>query len=171
MNTALIIVDWQKEWINKDSPYYIGSNLAQETTQINKLIKWARHNNHKVIFMRHIETEEDAFKENTKGAELISSLHKNDNDVVIKKYRISSFYKTNLNNYLKDIDKLIIVGALANACVRSIASEAYDRDFKITLVQDCIKAFSKEALKYTLEDITFVRPEIKIKKYNEIIKN
>ncbi len=160
---ALLVVDWEKEWIDPESDYYIGNDLSVETERINKLIDWARKRNFKIIFMRHLEREEDAFKEGTKGAELIENLDVSETtDIIINKYKISSFFQTSLNQELEGIGEIYVCGGLINACVRSLACEAYDRDFQVNIVKDCCIAFDQETHDFTLKDITFVRPEIRV---------
>jgi nicotinamidase-related amidase len=46
------------------------------------------------------------FAEGTKNVEIISGLKKNKNDVLIKKNKISPFYKTTLEKELKGINKV-----------------------------------------------------------------
>lgn len=170
---TLIIVDWQKEWTEKDSSYYLDSDLIEETNKINSIIEQFRKSGDKVIFLRHIEKEEDAFEENKNGSEFIDTLAIKEGDTVVKKFSISPFYNTNLEVLLKDSEEIIITGAIINACVRSLASDAYDRGFKITIIEDCCVAFDKETHDFTLKDIVSIRPEIEImnsKDYLEKIK-
>jgi nicotinamidase-related amidase len=169
MQKAIIIVDWEKEWTLVDSEYYIGSDLKKETSLINKLILWGRENQYKIIFMRHLELEEQAFQDNTPGGELIDELDLQESDVIIDKYKISSFYKTSLMDELYGCKNVIVCGALINACVRSLVSEAYDRDYEVTIVRDCCIAFDKETHEFTLKDIMFVRPEIKSLTLSDVI--
>ena len=51
MNKALLIIDWEKEWIDQESEYYVGSNLKSTTGLVNKLIQFARSKGYKVIFV------------------------------------------------------------------------------------------------------------------------
>jgi nicotinamidase-related amidase len=166
---ALLVVDWEKEWIDPESDYYIGNDLSVETKRINKLIDWARKKNFKIIFMRHLEREENAFKEGTKGAELIESLDVTKDDVIIDKYKISSFYQTSLAQELEGIGEIYVCGGLINACVRSLVCEAYDRDFQVNIVKDCCTSFDQETHDFTLKDITFVRPEVEVIKSTDVV--
>jgi len=167
---ALICVDFENEWTDKSSDYFLGdiSDLIKKT---NKLIDYCRKNGYKIIFTTHVEKGSDsAFAPNSKNVEIIRELHKQDSDVLIIKNKISPFYKTNLEKELKGITEIVICGILTNLCVRSLAEEAYDRDFQITIIKDCCRAFDAETHEFTLKDLKATREEIKILTLNEFIK-
>ena len=167
---ALICVDFENEWTDKSSDYFLGdiSDLIKKT---NKLIDYCRKNGYKIIFTTHVEKGSDsAFAPNSKNVEIIRELHKQDSDVLITKNKISPFYKTNLEKELKGITEIVICGILTNLCVRSLAEEAYDRDFQITIIKDCCRAFDAETHEFTLKDLKATREEIKILTLNEFIK-
>jgi len=49
---ALLVIDWQKEYIDKNSGYYVNSNLEKETSSLNEIIiKW-REKDYPVIFIK-----------------------------------------------------------------------------------------------------------------------
>ena len=168
MKKAILIIDWEQEWVDPKSEYYIGSDLSNETAKINSLIGYGRENGYKIIFVKHIEPDGDAFKRGTSSIEFVENLNIEKNDVVIEKERISCFYETNLDNLLEGITEVIIAGILTNLCVRSAVQDAYDRDFAITVVKDCCIAFDDETHKFTLEDLKNTRPEIKIRTLDQI---
>ena len=67
---ALILVDFEKEWTDKSSDYFVGdvSDLIEKT---NKLIDFCRKNNYKIIFTTHIEKDSDeAFAENSENVQI-----------------------------------------------------------------------------------------------------
>ncbi len=167
---ALILVDFQNEWIEPTSEYYVG-DISEVIEKTNRLIDWARKNNIKIIFTRHIELgSTNEFAERSKNSELITEISRNGSDVIVVKNKISPFYKTNLENELNGISEIIIAGILTNLCVRSLASDAYDRDFGITIIDDCCVAFTKETHEFTLKDLKETRSEIQIEKLDEFIK-
>lgn len=167
---ALILVDFENEWINKDSDYFVGdiSNVLKKT---NKLIDYCRKNNYKIIFTIHIEKDsESAFAPNSKNVKIIDEIHKEKFDVFIKKNKISPFYKTNLEKELKGIKEIVVCGILTNLCVRSVVQDAYDRDFQIIVIKDCCVAFDKETQEFTFRDLKATREEIKFLDLNEFIR-
>lgn len=167
---ALILVDFEKEWTDKSSDYFVGdiSDLIKRT---NKLIVFCRKNNYKIIFTTHIEKDSDeAFAENSENIEIIAEIGKQDSDVLIKKNKISPFFKTNLEKHLEGIDEIVICGILTNLCVRSLAQDAYDRDFEIKIIQDCCQAFDEETHNFTIKDLKATREEIEFLNLNEFIE-
>lgn len=170
MNTnALLIIDWEKEWVDIRSEYYVG-DLTNATKKLNKLIAFCRVNGYKIIFIKHIEkNSKEAFAENSKNVEFIDGLDVEKPDTIIKKYKISSFFKTNLDAKLKGINKVVIAGVLTNLCVRSAVQDAYDRDFEVVVIKDCCKAFDIETHYFTIKDLKATRDEIKFLNLKEFI--
>ena len=167
---ALIIVDFEKEWTDKSSDYFVG-DISDIVERTNKLIDFCRKNDFKIIFTTHIEKDSDeAFAENSENVEIIDEINKQDSDVLIKKNKISPFFKTDLDKHLEGIDEIVIAGILTNLCVRSLAQDAYDRDFKITIIKDCCRAFDVETHEFTLKDLKATREEIEFLNLNEFVK-
>src|SRR3972149_243255 len=160
-NKALVLVDFESEWTDKESDYFVGdiSGLIKKT---NKLIDYCRKRGYKIIFTAHVEKDSDSeFAEGSKNVEIIEELHKK---------KISPFYKTNLEKELKGINEIIICGILTNLCVRSLAQDAYDRMYKIKIIKDCCIAFDEETHNFTLKDLKATREEIEILNLEDFIK-
>lgn len=169
MKRALLLVDLQNEWADKDSPYHV-SETELFIKHINELISNCRKRGYKIIFIRHVEEEGESFKEGTSGAELMKELDRNESDIVITKNHISPFYKTKLEKELKGIKGLAIAGILTNLCVRMSVEGAYDRGFDITLIEDCCLAMDDETHKFTLKDLKTTREEITITRLERFTK-
>lgn len=168
MQKALLIIDWEKEWIDPSSEYYIGSNLSTETERMNQLISKCREQGYKMIFIKHIEPEGEAFITNHTSTEFIDGLDVRLDDTIITKNRISSFYKTDLEKNLEGVTSVIIAGILTNLCVRSAVQDAYDRDLQVTIVSDCCISFDQATQDFTLKDLKVTRPEIEVVSLEEI---
>lgn len=167
---ALILVDFEKEWTDKSSDYFVG-DISDVIEKTNKLIDFCRKNGYKIIFTMHIEKDSDkAFAEDSENVEIIDEINKKDFDVLIKKNKISPFFKTDLDKHLEGIDEIVIAGILTNLCVRSLAQDAYDRDFKITIIKDCCRAFDDETHEFTIKDLKATREEIDFLNLNEFIE-
>ena len=157
---ALLLVDFEKEWTNPESEFYVG-DISEVIEKVNKLIDFCRSNGYKIIFTTHVEEDSDeAFAEGTENVEIIPELHKDPSDILIKKYRVSPFYDTDLDDELEDIEEIVIAGILTNLCVRSAIHDAYDRDFEITVIKDCCVAFDETTQEFTFEDLESTREEI-----------
>lgn len=157
---ALILVDYENEWITPDSDYYVG-DISEVIKQTNDLLDFCRAQQYKIVFIRHIEKDSELFfAENTERTAIIKTLHKQKEDVVVDKYKISPFYKTSLELELDGISELVISGILSNLCVRSLIQDAYDREYKITVIKDCCAAFETKTQEFTFQDLKNTRAEI-----------
>ena len=122
-------------------------------SSINQLTDLARAKGFPVIWVRQeFEADlSDAFadmkKENirmfikgTPGPLILDELVRSDSDIEIVKKRYSMFYGTDLESLLQDLqtDSLILAGVNSHACVRTAAIDAYQRDFPVTLVRECV---------------------------------
>lgn len=169
MSKALILVDYQNEWIDKNSDYYVG-DITEVIRNTNRLVGYCRNSGYKIIFTRHVEKESDAFAEGTKNAEIISDLQRIDSDIVVTKYKISPFYQTNLGKELEGISEIVVCGTLSNLCVRSLVQDAYDRDFEIKVIKDCCVSRSEEIQEFTFRDLKETREEVEFLDLDEFIK-
>ena len=167
---ALVLIDFQKEWMNPTSDYFVG-DISAVIRKVNELIDKCRSLGYKIIFTLHEEVgSTTAFVPNSDNASLIDELHNAENDVVIIKNKISPFYKTNLEEELKGIGEVVVCGLLTNLCVRSFIQDAYDRDFQITVVTDCCVARTSETQEFTLQDLKEERVEIIFLTHEEFMK-
>lgn len=170
-NKALVLVDFENEWTDKNSEYFVG-NIEKVITRINRLIDFCRKKRYKIIFTTHIEKDSNKeFKENSKNVEIISNLHKEKTDILIKKNKISPFYKTSLDKELKGIKQIIVCGILTNLCVRSLAQDAYDREFEIIVIKNCCVSFDKKTQNFTFKDLKETREKIEFLNVDEFVNN
>ncbi len=172
MSECLILIDFEEEWRDKTSEYFLG-NLNDTINSARKLLMAFRDAKKEVIFTRHVEPDSsNAFKDLTKNTEIVHELIVEDGDKVITKNKISPFYRTDLDAYLKekDISHIYVCGIMTNLCVRSTVSDAYDRDLEITVVKDACASDSEETDEFTFRDLKATRPEINILTSSEAIK-
>jgi len=158
--TAIVLIDLQNAWTDDQSEYYVW-NLKEFIAKTNYLLNYARNMDYKIIFTRHIEQQWD-FAEHNINSHIMDWIEKSSTDIVIQKHKISSFYKTHMEEELSWIENVVVCGILTNLCVRSFVQDAYDRDYKIVLIKDCCVAFDKKTHEFTLEDLKHTRDEIDI---------
>lgn len=170
MYRALILVDFENEWVDKNSEDYLG-NISKVIAKTNKLIDFCRKSGFKIVFTRHVEKDsKHAWSDKSEGTKIIAGLHKEKSDILVTKNKISPFYKTKLENELHGIKNIVVCGILTNLCVRSLVQDAYDRDFSITVIKDCCVASDKKTQDFTFKDLKSTREEIEFLNLNEFIK-
>lgn len=74
------------------------------------------------------------------GQEILPELAPVDGDLVVKKYRSSAFWGTNLDLLLRsnEIKSLIVAGCTTEGCVESTARDALFNDYYVVVVSDCV---------------------------------
>ena len=75
-------------------------------------------------------------------------------DILVKKFRYSGFYGTQLENLLRALgrDTIAITGVATNVCCDSTARDGAMRDFKVVFLSDCSASFSQEEQDATLRN-------------------
>lgn len=164
--TALVLIDLQSEWTDKESEFYVGET-QEAIAKINYLIEYCRAREYKIIFTKHREIDSlDAFGPES---QLIPTLNVEEGDTVLIKNKISPFYNTSLEKELEGIKHVITCGILTNLCVRSFVEDAYDREFQITLIKDCCMAHTPEIHDFTLYDLAQTREEIDFVDFKDFV--
>lgn len=91
----------------------------------------------------------------TEGAALLSVLGTCETDLVLTKHRYSAFVGTALDLHLSSnkVTEVILVGVNTNVCVASTAYDAFNRDYKVTVLEDCTGTTEPEHHEQTLNNI------------------
>lgn len=76
----------------------------------------------------------------SEGQRLIPELHVQDGDLVVKKYRSSGFWGTNLDMLLRSngIQTVLMSGCTTEGCVESTARDAMFNDYYVVIAEDCV---------------------------------
>jgi ureidoacrylate peracid hydrolase len=74
--------------------------------------------------------------------EIVDELAPQAGDTIIDKQRYSAFYNTSLEVLLRALETtlLVVTGVTTNICVESTVRDAFFRDFKVTVLEDCVGA-------------------------------
>lgn len=149
-NPILFIID-----MVNDSFIHIAmiKKRAQLCASINDLLGFARKNNFTIMWVRQefasdlsdafLEMREENIKmyiSGTQGSKLVEELVSAEGEYEIIKKRFSMFYGTNLDSLLNKLkpSKLILTGVNTHACIRVAAIDAYQRDYRTIIVEDCV---------------------------------
>ena len=160
---ALLIVDMVKDTFKEAGKLPITPLAKRLIHPINRLIGGFRVNNWPIVFSTDAFNEDDfIFKAKmkphslagTKGAEVIDELDRKEDDLWLPKPRFSAFFKTGLENWLRDREVTLcaVTGIATNFCILTTALDAVCHDFKTVLVEDCTAASSEKIHRRTLDN-------------------
>ncbi|MCC7541150.1 MAG: isochorismatase family cysteine hydrolase [Gaiellales bacterium] len=78
--------------------------------------------------------------EGTEGHEFIPELAPREGKLVVKKYRSSGFWATNLDLLLRSngIETVVMTGGATEGCVESTARDAMFNDYYVVIAEDCV---------------------------------
>jgi ureidoacrylate peracid hydrolase len=156
---ALVVIDMQNDFCDPEKTPMSVPMLPR----LKAFIAEARRAQVRVIYAQvlHDEaTESEVWNERprhpavlgTPGADFHPDFVPEKDDYVIKKSRYSAFIRTTFEDDLHamGIETLIMTGIATNVCVESTARDAYQRDFRVVMVEDCCASMSEEAHEATL---------------------
>jgi biuret amidohydrolase len=78
--------------------------------------------------------------EGTRGIEIVPELAPGPADLVVRKRRYNCFLGTELDLLLKAVsaDTLLVTGVSSDVCVHWTVGEAFQRDFHVRVLEDCV---------------------------------
>jgi nicotinamidase-related amidase len=143
---ALLIIDMQKTSFTPATPR-LNSDLVIQ--RINKLSQRFRLNGDKVIFIQHDGTSEGFCIPGTDEWEILASLDRESEDLIISKTANDSFYRTGLKDELQrlNISELVITGCATDFCVDSTVKSALVNDFNLIVIKDAHTTADRPNLK------------------------
>jgi len=164
---GLLIMDFINDIAHPDGAISSASSYIQEhktIENVNRLIAWGRSHKLSIGFVKvgfspnyaecpdsspvfSSAKKNQALKLFTWGTEFIETLDFQEDDTVITKHRVSSFYGTKLEPFLhaQKIDSLILAGVSTDMVVQQTAREAHDRDYLVTIASDGCAARSEKS--------------------------
>jgi nicotinamidase-related amidase len=172
-NTAVIVVDMQKMWVHPRGARYLPMS-EDIVPRIQELLRFCRSNRVPVLYLHttkrkdladvgifadikpqtHNPDDQWSNFEGSPGAEFYEPVKPAEGDLLVKKFRYSGFYGTQLENLLRALgrDTIAITGVATNVCCDSTARDGAMRDFKVLFLSDCNASFSREEQEATLSN-------------------
>ena len=172
-NTALIVVDMQNIWVHPRGARYLPMS-EDIVPRMQELLRFCRSSDVPVIYLHttkrkdladagifadikpqtHDADNEWSNFEGTPGAEIYEPVKPAQSDILVKKFRYSGFYGTQLENLLRALgrDTIAITGVATNVCCDSTARDGAMRDFKVLFLSDCNASFSTAEQEATLSN-------------------
>lgn len=132
---ALLVIDMQKGSFTEQTPRHDTNGVVE---RINQLSAKLRSTNDPVIFIQHNGEAYGQFIKHTREWELLDDLQVDSKDLVVDKYANDSFYNTELQTVLDnmEINTLLISGCATDFCVESTVQSALTKDFSIIIISD-----------------------------------
>lgn len=158
---ALLIIDMVKDNFIEERKLPITPLAKKLFDPINNSSAFFRKQGYPVIFSTDAFHKDDFIFNSkmtphslagTEGAKVIDELVLEKNDIWLPKPRFSAFFKTGLENMLRDMNvTLCAVGGIStNFCVLTTIMDALCHDFKAVLLEDCSASATAENHDHTL---------------------
>ena len=147
-NPALLLVDIQKAFLEKDYPGLIRNNENAEFICGKILKKW-RTLDLPIIHVRHSSTNpESKLHKYRPGFEFNDYVTPLETEIVLIKEVNSAFIGTNLENILikSHIDTLVIVGMTTNHCISTTVRMSGNLGFDTYLISDSTACYNTKGL-------------------------
>lgn len=96
--------------------------------------------------------EEKSFVRGSIGAQILEEVY-SPSDIVLEKPKDSGFFKTNLEEQLRqlEVDTLIICGMQAQICIQTTAADAHFRDFDVIVPKEGVVSTRPEDVERALK--------------------
>ncbi len=99
----------------------------------------------------------DLIREDTPQSRLLPELAVTDRDIVVEKDRYSAFFRSGLEETLRDltVTDLVIGGVMTNLCCETTARDAFVRDFRVFFLADGTSTAHEEYHRASLMNLAY----------------
>jgi nicotinamidase-related amidase len=169
---AVLIIDMQNDFCDKDAPTSLYPSIIATYEPIKLLAKKARQKSVPVIYTQGLVAADGTSAglwrlkmkhhglagvqiEGSRGAAIVDELAPEPEDRVIRKWRPSAFFHTDLEVFLgtQRIDTLLLCGTSMSGCVRATAVDAFMRDIRCMIVRECVADRSEAVMEANIFDV------------------
>jgi maleamate amidohydrolase len=169
---AVLIIDMQHDFCDPDAPTTLWPSIRQTFEPIKRLCAEAHKRRVPVIYTQGLVAADGSsvglwrFKqkfhaegriqiEGSRGAQIIPELAPQAGDRLIRKWRPSAFFRTDLEVFLgaQRIDTLLCCGTSVSGCVRATVTDAFMRDIRCMVIRDCVADRTTAVLEANLFDL------------------
>lgn len=138
MKNCLVLIDLQNDYFPGGSMELVGIKEAATNAQI--LLHEFRKSKSSIIHIKHISTRPGStfFLPDTDGAAINQIVAPQEEEIVVVKNFPNSFRGTALLELLKEkeIDNLVICGAMSHMCIDATTRAAFDLGFNCIVAED-----------------------------------
>ena len=174
---AILVIDMLNDFANEKGSLYC-PGAARITKNLQNLLKWVREREGDDIQIVHVQ---EAHRKNdadfrvrpvhavagTWGSDFIEELYPEGDEYIVPKRRHSGFQYTDLDLYLREenIDTVVVTGVWTNVCVRSTATDALARAYRVIALSDGCDSKTEEMHEYGLKDLSIFAKIMTIDEY------
>lgn len=153
--SAILVIDMLEDFVREEAPLEVPST-RKIIPFLQKELKKAREMGIPVIYICDAHERDDIeFKKygwlphcikGTEGARIIEELKPEEGDIIVEKKTYSGFYKTNLEEILKEkgIENLYLTGCVTHICVLFTASDAVLRGYNVFVLEEGVAGLEEE---------------------------
>jgi len=169
---AVLLIDMQNDFCDPDAPTTLYPSIRATYEPIKRLSDAAREHQVPVIYTQGLVAADGSSAglwrlkmkhhglrgvqiEGGRGAAIIDELTPRPGDRVIRKWRPSAFFRTDLEVFLgvHRIDTLLICGTSISGCVRATATDGFMRDIRCMIVREGVADRSEAIMEANLFDV------------------
>jgi nicotinamidase-related amidase len=169
---AVLVIDMQYDFCDPGAPTTLWPSIGQTFDPIKRLCSAARERDIPVIYTQGLVAADGSsaglwrFKqrfhaemrvqiEGSRGAEIVAELAPQPGDRLIRKWRPSAFFRTDLEVFLgaRRIDTLLCCGTSVSGCVRATVTDAFMRDIRCMVIRECVADRTEAVLEANLFDL------------------
>ena len=169
---AVLIIDMQNDFCDRDAPTSLYPSILAIYEPIKLLARTARRKGVPVIYTQGLVAADGSSAglwrlkmkhhglgavqiEGTRGAAIVDELAPEPGDRVVRKWRPSAFFRTDMEIFLRTqkIDTLLICGTSMSGCVRATAVDAFMRDIRCMIVRECVAERSETVMEANIFDV------------------
>jgi nicotinamidase-related amidase len=102
--------------------------------------------------------------EGTFGSKILEELQQLSDEREIIKKRYSAFFHTELDDLLKRLNPafLVLAGVNTHACIRTAAIDAYQLDYRVQIISDCVASADQRHHDVTLDYLERISKVVKL---------
>ena len=169
---AVLIIDMQHDFCDPDAPTTLWPSIGKTYEPINRLSTSARKQGVPVIYTQGLVAADGStaglwrYKqrfhaegrvqvEGSRGAAIIPELAPQPGDRLVRKWRPSAFFRTDLEVFLsvQRIDTLLCCGTSVSGCVRATVTDAFMRDIRCMVIRECVADRTAAVMEANLFDL------------------
>lgn len=170
---AYIFMEFQKDFLSGAGKLNIAKEGCSFLKNAEHILQFAREKNQHIVHVHlsfssdYSELREDingvlalvkgaqAFQKGSNGVEAIDPFLPRASEFCMLKNSISCFEGTDLETHLKEmkISDIVFTGLLSNVCIESSVRDAYDKGFRVCVIQDAMSTIDERGHQHAVEHV------------------